>query len=211
MSKNTAWAVQCAVIIGLIGGSDVPPLRLSTIKSCHQQGMMGGCLDKDCPCPVTCLGNRIEIHGEGEAMCLKYVAPHHKNEGRTKAKAICVTIPKGVLSDLTFLHITKGQPILTRSSSKHNRRYLFVSKYGNGFSDSTFPNWFKTQIYGVSDTIYLGGLVWAFTSTLQVSKTVLIETPTIPIAISYPKYRAHVNNNHIARCPMITAFWGYVG
>lgn len=148
MSKRTAWEVQCAVMIGLLGGLEVPPLRLSTIKSCRQQGYMGGCLDKDCPNPAQCRGNRIELQGKGEDMTLEYVAPHHKNEGKGRAKAICVTIPKGDLFDLTCLHIKKGHRILTLTSLSH-QSVMFVTKYGNPFQDSPFSNWFKTQIIKV--------------------------------------------------------------
>lgn len=144
MSKNTAWVVQCAVLVGLIGGLRVPCLRLSTLKTCRHQGVFGKCFDRDCPVRNTCLGNRIVCEGEGDNLSVKYIAPHHKNEGRGNGKPITVTLPKGDFADLVALHIKEGHRVLTMACEEPVPN-TFVTKTAKAFGDVSLCQFWSTM------------------------------------------------------------------
>lgn len=165
MSFKTAWKVQTAVLGCLVGGKDVPCLRLSTLKSCRHPEVKGMCFDRDCPVKATCLGNRMVLLGGGPAYAVRYVAPHHKNEGRGKGVPLSVILPKGDLADLVVLHIKVGHKVLGMTSEEPLPN-LFMTKSACAFTDVTFCQWWRHMVAEVSWVVVVVVVVeWGHEST----------------------------------------------
>lgn len=61
IKRPTAVAVQQALIVKLVVGSDAPPIRLSILRTArHQTYVESACMQPDCVLPA-CKGNRFEL------------------------------------------------------------------------------------------------------------------------------------------------------
>lgn len=173
VSYAAAWQVQCAVIASLVTGSHVPPCRLSIIKTALHPAFNGKipCPHPDCKAPSTCAGNRFEVVGsrgdpqadaaagsssaaqEGtQRRTIRFVAPHHKNEGRGYPP-IEYMLPAGDLVDMLLAHIDNNHVVLTLAEPNADYNpYLFVSRSGANFTDATFSQfWAKLMATAPSD------------------------------------------------------------
>jgi hypothetical protein len=160
MTKPTAKRIQEAAIAMLVVGTDVPPCRISIIKSVKHPDYVGKtpCCDPDCRRPTTCLGNHfqvipqdqpaaedVESGNESDAeqlLCVRFIAVHHKTSDNKGIPPIQYTFPPGLLTDVLLAHIHHGQAILTQILPKKNIM-MFSSNAGNPFSDQTFNHYWE--------------------------------------------------------------------
>jgi hypothetical protein len=160
ITKPTAQKLQEAAIAMLVIGTDVPPCRLSIIKSMKHPDYVGKtrCCDPDCRRPNTCEGNHFllipreqaaeddmesgtESDGE-EPLSVRVIAIHHKTSENKGIAPIEYTIPPGLLSDVLVAHIKHGQPFLNELLPKKNIM-MFMSNAGNPFNDQTFNHYWE--------------------------------------------------------------------
>jgi len=152
----TAYRVQMAAIAMLAVGSEIPPCRLSLIKSWSTKP---GCTVPDCLARhhgQMCTGNRLVLvqHEAGEleedpewdgilgygTTSIRSEVRHGKTDRSARSCSIQYTLPRGNLSKLLLLHLTHGHGILTYETGTSQ---LMVTRKGNAFSDSSFTQAFR--------------------------------------------------------------------
>jgi hypothetical protein len=160
ITKPTAKLLQEAAIAMLVVGTDVPPCRISIIKSVKHPDYVGKtvCGDPDCRRPNTCTGNHFLVNprettaeddtesgNESDAeqsFSVRLIAVHHKTSENKGIAPIEYTIPPGLLTDVLLAHIQHGQPFLTELLPKKNIM-MFNSNAGNPFNDQTFNHYWE--------------------------------------------------------------------
>jgi hypothetical protein len=148
ISKRTAIFNEQAVIVGLVVGNAVPPVRLDVIKNLpHPKHRELGCLDDDCLRRAhgqRCAGNRLTVQGgdigevsptgsydgsgHGDGGVSNPLGPgtvtihilHGKNDRRpTKSTyEVDVPLPEGDLSTCLRVHIREGRKIMTQENGE---------------------------------------------------------------------------------------------
>lgn len=73
-----------------------------------------------------------------------YYAPHHKTDRRRDS--IVYRIPAGILTDLLLLHLQHGHSVLEERVGR--QPYLFMSGWGQQFSDATFCQYWYVLLNG---------------------------------------------------------------
>ena len=139
--------MQGALIATLVVGADIPPLRLSVLKTLLQPSLIDSyrCTDNDC-LREDCLGNHVEVEGGNElgvggtGVILHII--HHKNDRRGHwGDPLSITLPEGAFLRLMLVHIQQGRDMIT---SWQKTPELFVSNLGRVFSDSTFVHYWTS-------------------------------------------------------------------
>lgn len=128
-------------------GADLPPLRLSVIKTLALPSLVEehGCTDRDCLFP-RCKGNHIQVDGmdevgTGDCMSVTLHIVHHKNDRKGQlGEPVILRIPDGALLDLLRTHIKWGRECFDLGRLDVAPT-LFVSNYGNSFNDATFAHY----------------------------------------------------------------------
>lgn len=181
MCQATAVKIQDALIVCLVVGADIPPIRVRVIKTlCHPKHNVLKCQDKDCLL-AGCLGDRLELLHEDEedpSSCVKGAklhVIHGKNDRRDKDSSFSLEFPEGVFRDLLLAHVLQGRDLIERKSQRETNNQtslrLFVSHMGNSFSDSTFTQHWVSMMKSAKSF----GVPYASPTDLR---TVLIEDCT---------------------------------
>lgn len=97
------------------------------------------------------MGNRFEVVGpmsgsacmgaSKEYPCIKYIAPHHKNDRRGSNQVLTYDLPPGELTQLMLIHIQEGHEAMTTGSGRPAQPYLFMTSAGHAFNNCTFSQW----------------------------------------------------------------------
>lgn len=159
LSLDTASRVQGAAIAMLAVGSEIPPCRLSLIKSWSTRP---GCTDSDCLARQhgqSCTGNRLVLvdHEPGDLEpdpewdgILNYGTTsilsevrHGKTDRHARACFIKYTLPRGNLTKLLLLHIKMGHGLLTYMTDTPD---LMVTRNGKKLKDANFTLQFRETI-----------------------------------------------------------------
>ena len=153
MTVDDAFQIQYALIARLVTGRDMPPCRLSIVKTLLHPSMVSEgmqCPDPDCNLRE-CKGNRVEVlGGEGASssssmdnpnLKIRILAPHHKTEfvGQTQ-RLLDVTLPPGKLTNFFLFWIYHGWHLI---SDRGPSSSLFLTFNGASFSDSTFCHYWR--------------------------------------------------------------------
>jgi hypothetical protein len=112
LNLPVAREVQRAVVVGLVVGALVPPIRLFVLKTMdHPHHVVGNtCSDPEC-LVKECQGSRIEPLEDGS---VKIHVCHGKTEGWQKEDfQFYVCLPPGQLADLIMLHVEEGHEMIT--------------------------------------------------------------------------------------------------
>lgn len=157
-----ATQVHDALLVSLVCGVHLPPLRLDLLKHLNIPSFTAreGCQDRDCLARKfgkACLGNRLEVkrtskpaswHFSYGAEKVKLFIEHGKNDRREKKEQykVDVAFPRGVVSKLWAVHLGVGQQLLTHHLPFEQPR-VFVSKPGNAFSDVTFTHYWERLMH----------------------------------------------------------------
>ena len=163
--------MQRAIVVGMVNGTWMPPLRIDVLKTMDEPAYAAanGCGDVDCRQPG-CLGNRIElvtqrqltVHlsdpGPAESMAtwhfdydettLRFHIVHGKNDRRMSRQdfQLRFDLPPSDLSKLLLAHISAGRRLLTLEQPYPSNR-LFVNDQGKPFTDVTFVHyWGKCML-----------------------------------------------------------------
>ena len=146
--------MQQALIIGLVTGTYIPPLRLDLMKTLfHPRYNHLGCNDPDC-IELACVGNRVSLvagvqNSDWEffgytTTGIEISIVHGKNDRRAVRDAYRVrfTIPDGDLLKLLLTHVKGGRSLLTLEQAEPPM-HLFVTDGGNSFNNSTFTQYWE--------------------------------------------------------------------
>ena len=152
--------MQQALIIGLVTGTYIPPLRLDLIKTLPEPRHNHlGCHDPDC-IELDCPGNRLTLArlpggaSNGDWAFFDYATTtieisivHGKNDRRAIRDAYRVkfVIPGGDLLKLLLAHVKGGRELLTLEQDEPPLQ-LFVTDGGNSFSNSTFTQYWQKSM-----------------------------------------------------------------
>jgi hypothetical protein len=157
LTVDDAFQVQHAIVSRLVTGRDMPPCRLSIVKTLLHPSMVSEgmrCPDPDCNLRE-CKGNRVEVLG-GEGISsssssinimdnpnlkIRILAPHHKTEfvGQTQ-RLLDVTLPPGKLTNFFLFWIYHGWHLI---SDRGTSSCLFLTFNGASFRDSTFCHYWR--------------------------------------------------------------------
>lgn len=159
--------MQQALIIGLVTGTYIPPVRLDLIKTLPDPRHNHlGCMDADC-IELDCPGNQLALarlpagvsHGDWffgfASTSIEISIVHGKNDRRAIRDAYRVRfcIPAGDLLKLLLAHVKGGRAMLTLEHEEPSV-HLFVTDAGNSFSNSTFTQYWEkamksAQAFGI--------------------------------------------------------------
>jgi hypothetical protein len=88
-----------------------------------------------------------------DALEIRNVITHSKNDRRPNNSTIEYEFPDGPLKRLLLSHIMQGQALLTEASGD-SMPFLFVTRKGREFSDSTFVQFWSSLMEGTSNIKY---------------------------------------------------------
>jgi len=116
-----------ALIVSLVTGAAIPPLRLDVLKKLDILSEDPICSDPDCLFS-TCKGNHVQVNEIDDSKELMLHIVHGKNDRRPTKELyqICFKIPKGDLHNLWMTHMFEGRPLLTLSHGNPSHK---VSHY----------------------------------------------------------------------------------
>jgi len=156
MTHNVALDVQDAVLVSLVSGCHMPPVRLNLITGWQHPDFAAalGCQDKDCRRGVSCKGNHLEVKtrpqdgsdaspdleeeeewyfGYKQKKISSYVV-HGKTEFRSAGGVnLDYDLPRGPLTKLLLAHMSEGHTLLTQEKITPVPS-LFVTTTGIAFS-----------------------------------------------------------------------------
>jgi hypothetical protein len=144
-------AAACCFLYGF-----VPPLRPSVVLSLQVPTYTGPCRWPGCQ-DSSCKGNRLEWLPLGASSSsptvvqqqqLRLVAPHHKNSTRSRAEAICYTVPEEVSCLLRFtLQVGRGVVCGSSQQQQQQQPWVFCQPGGKQMHPSQLDNtWFSTVL-----------------------------------------------------------------
>jgi len=166
LTGGQAFQVQAAIVAKLVSGREMPPCRLSIIKTIMHPSLVEdlGCQDPDCN-TRGCRGNRAELVGGGGGggassssnsnsnLGVRIIAPHHKTEDKGRQQGpLDVILPPGQLTEFAVYWIQKGWKVATDTTGSSTST-LFMSSRGFAFNDSTFTHYWKQLMKSAPATL----------------------------------------------------------